>query len=207
MIARRAPVLMIAMVGSLVTGALQARYEALEGGRPKSAAHIRSRAAFTQLIRRTAHPASDPARIWLDLANGESLVVGFEPCAGEEGCCTMRVRQTRVAGECSLDNPAGCTDAGCVAVRWDLRNNEGVLLDLFKAKAGARLGCDISSADDGGVKWGRLMMRVVDDVAALVGVRAVYVADESSQTLRVWDDESEEGKPVQVRLQPLQPRC
>ena len=119
----------------------------------------------------------------------------------------MRVRQTRVAGECSLDNPAGCTDAGCVAVRWDLRNNEGVLLDLFKAKAGARLGCDISSADDGGVKWGRLMMRVVDDVAALVGVRAVYVADESSQTLRVWDDESEEGKPVQVRLQPLQPRC
>ena len=198
---------MIAMMGSLVMGALQARYEALEGGRPKSAAHIRSRAAFTQLIRRTAHPASDPARIWLDLANGESLVVGFEPCAGEEGCCTMRVRQTRVAGECSLDNPAGCTDAGCVAVRWDLRNNEGVLLDLFKAKAGARLGCDISSADDGGVKWGRLMMRVVDDVAALVGVRAVYVADESSQTLQVWDDESEEGKPVQVRLQPLQPRC
>ena len=198
---------MIAMVGSLVTGALQARYEALEGGRPKSAAHIGSRAAFTQLIRRTTHPASDPARIWLDLANGESLVVGFEPCAGEEGCCTMRVRQTRVAGECSLDNPAGCTDAGCVAVRWDLRNNEGVLLDLFKAKAGARLGCDISSADDGGVKWGRLMMRVVDDVAALVGVRAVYVADESSQTLQVWDDESEEGKPVQVRLQPLQPRC
>ena len=44
-------------------------------------------------------------------------------------------------------------------------------------------------------------------VAALVGVRAVYVADESSQTLQVWDDESEEGKPVQVRLQPLQPRC
>ena len=196
--------LMIALVGALATGALQARYEALEGGRPKSAARI-ERAAFAKLIRRATHPASDPARIWLDLANGESLVIGFEPCAGEEGCCTMRVRQTRVAGECSLDNPAGCTDAGCVAVRWDLRNNEGVLLDLFKAKAGARLGCDLSSADDGGVKWGRLMMRVVDDVAALVGVHAVYVADESSQTLQVWDDKTEEGKPVQVLLQPLQP--
>ena len=73
---------MIAMVGALSTGAL--RYEALEGGRPKSAARI-ERAAFAQLIRRTAHPASDPARIWLDLANGESLVIGFEACVGEEG--------------------------------------------------------------------------------------------------------------------------
>ena len=77
------------------------------------------------------------------------LVVGFEPCSDFSGSCTMRVRQTRVAGECSLDNPEGCNDAGCVAVRWDLRTGEGVLLDLFKAKAGERIGCDISSADDG----------------------------------------------------------
>jgi hypothetical protein len=34
----------------------------------------------------------------------------------------------------------------------------------------------------------------------------VYVADESSQTLQVWDDKTEGGKPVQVLLQPLQPR-
>ena len=41
-----------------------------------------------------------------------------------------------------------CTDVGCVAVRWDLRAREAVLLDLFKATSGARLGCDLSSADD-----------------------------------------------------------
>ena len=41
-----------------------------------------------------------------------------------------------------------------------------MLLDLFKAKAGVRLGCDLSSADDAGVRWGHLMLRVVDDVAA-----------------------------------------
>jgi hypothetical protein len=147
------------------------RYEALEGGRPPTAKRI-GRPAFARLIRRATHPDAEPARVWLDLANGESLVVGFEPCSDFSGSCTMRVRQTRVAGECSLDNPEGCNDAGCVAVRWDLRTGEGVLLDLFKAKAGERLGCDISSADDGGVRWGRLMMRVVDDVAAVVGAHA-----------------------------------
>ena len=178
----------VAISGALLRGAIgggASSYEALEGGRPRSAVRI-ERAAFAQLIRRSTHPASEPSRVWLDLANGESLVVGFEPCVGEEGCCTMRVRQTRVAGDCSLDNPSGCTDAGCVAVRWDLRSDEGVLLDLFKAKAGARLGCDLSSADDTGVRWGRLMMRVVDDVAGIVGARAVSVADESSQTLQAW---------------------
>ena len=140
-------------------------------------------------------------RVWLELTCGENLIVVFEQTKDDsESTTTMRVRQTRVTDECELDDPAGCVDVGCVAVRWNLRTREGVLVDLFKAKKGDRIGCDLSSADNPRVKWGQLMLRVVDDVAALLHCRHVFLADESSMRLDTWHERSSDGQTVQVML-------
>ena len=108
--------------------------------------------------------------------------------------------------ECRVDDPtAQCADLGCVAVRWNLLTREGVLIDLFKAKKGERVGCDLSSADSREVKWGELMLRVVDDVASLLGCRHVYLADESSVRIDTWDAHSRVARSQQVMLKYLKP--
>ena len=102
-------------------------------------------------------------------------------------------------------NSGSCSDAGCVAIQWNLSNREGILLDLFKAKGGDRHGCDLSSATDAGVQWGRLMMRVVDDVAFLVRADSVHVKDEASVTMQVWDEEAQGPVVVPVSLHCIRP--
>ena len=194
------------------------RSEALQGGRPSSALRINS-SAFARLIRGAAKYAEfdassvsdarapDPwARAWLELANGETVVVSFERTRDDTNeTCTMRVRQSRLTAECSVDNPAACNDVGCVAVRWNFLTREGVLVDLFKASKGLRTYCDLSSADNPRVKWGQLMLRVVDDIAAMLGMRHVYLADESSTRLTVWDARTSGAQTVQVMQKYLLP--
>ena len=94
---------------------------------------------------------------------------------------------------------------GCVAVRWNIETSEGVLVDLFKAKKGQRIGCDLSSADNPRVKWGALMLRVVDDVATLLRCEHVFLADESSVRLDVWDPRTRQRASRQVMLKYLKP--
>ena len=184
---------------------ITSRHEALEGGRPDAAAPVDS-ASLVQLIKGAIHDDFD-ARVWLELTNGENLIVVFErTCDDGPEMCTMRVRQTRFSDACELDeNGSGCHDVGCVAVRWDLQQREGVLLDLFKATKGNRIMCDLSSADNPNVPWGRLLMRVVDDVAALLRVRHVYVADEASTQLGSWNFRDDRPEDVQVMLKYLRP--
>ena len=178
-----------------------ARYEALPGGRPRSATLIGGD-ELAQLIERASREADhSPKRVWLELTNGQSLTVVFERTNDDtDGTCTMRVRQTRVTDECALEDPRGCVDVGCVAVRWNLNTRQGVLVDLFKAKRGDRSNCDLSSADDPKAKWGSLMLRVVDDVAALTRTRHVYLADESSTRLEVWNERTRGAEAVQTML-------
>ena len=125
------------------------RYEALSGGRPLSAVPLEAATTVASLVRSAADSAATTdgvhhsTRLWLDLSNGESLVVAVEPLSREfplpkeQHCVMMSVQQSRLTDECALDDDS-CRDGclGCVAVRWDLRSREGVLLDLFKAKAG-----------------------------------------------------------------------
>ena len=200
------------------------RYEALVGGRPSSVAPVNSIEGLSNLIHHAVDMHSDksaasadaqneelgsaapPTRVWLDLTNGESLVVSFEQMRDDTvDSVTMRVRQTRVTEECELDDPSMCVDVGCVAVRWNLQTREGILIDLFKAKHGERLGCDLSSADNPKVKWGQLVLRVVDDVAAALRIRHVYLADESMITLDVWDERKSAAQSVPIKLQYLHP--
>ena len=59
-------------------------------------------------------------------------------------------------------------------------------------------------------KWirqtdGALMLRVIDDVAALLQMRHVFLADESSVWLSVWDARSRGAKSAQVMLKYLHP--
>ena len=160
------------------------RYEALVGGRPSSVAPMQG----TQLARIAQLAAREgrTSRLWLDLSNGESLCVTFEPTLDPSAMiladivesCDMRVKRTRVSDSCPVDSP-GCDETGCVAVRWDLAKREAVLMDLFKATNGIRVGCDLSSADDSNVRWGELMLRIVDDIAVLLGIHHVFVADEA----------------------------
>lgn len=181
------------------------RYQALSGGRPLSAVPLDAATTVARLVHSAAATSDGThrsSRLWLDLSNGESLVVAFEPLSEQQHCVLMSVQQTRLTDACDLDDDscrASCV--GCVAVRWDLRSHEGVLLDLFKAKAGERTGCDLSSADDEGVQWGRLMLRVVDDLAQLLGIRHMLVADEAAVRLRVWG----EAEPAHVPLRYLRP--
>lgn len=177
------------------------KYEALEGGRPRTAARM-SIADLADLIIKSDLPSS---RVWLELTCGESLVLAFDREHG--GCeCMMRVQQTRImAEECTLDDPAGCHVVGCVAVQWNTEMRTGVVLDLFKAKSGARAGCDISSADNRSIRWGALMLRVVDDIACLLNVRHVYLADESSIQVMVWDERTSGPAPQRIMLRYLRP--
>ena len=202
------------LVSSTTSTHVRPRYEALSGGRPLSAMPLEAASTVANLVRSAADSAATaggvhhPTRLWLDLSNGESLVVAVQPLSREfplpkeQHCVMMSVQQSRLTDECALDDDS-CRDGclGCVAVRWDLRSREGVLLDLFKAKAGERNGCDLSSADDTGVRWGRLMLRVVDDVAHLLGIAHVLVADEAAVRLRVWG----EAEPALVPLRYLRP--
>ena len=137
-------------------------YDALLGGRPLSALQT-TMAELAQIIRQTVDEGAMPSRVWLDLDNGECLTVIFERTRDDTvgRTCTMRVRQSRVLDECSLEEPGGCRDVGCVAVRWNVQTHEAVLVDLFKATKGERLGCDLSSADNRSVKWGQLMVCVL----------------------------------------------
>ena len=97
------------------------RYEALVGGRPLASAalctHDLSKLIHTAVDASAAVDASVATRkVWLDLTNGESLLVGFEQTRDDsDGTCTMRVRQTRVTDACELDDPSGCVDVGCVS--------------------------------------------------------------------------------------------
>lgn len=190
------------------------RSEALEGGRPSSAISIDSQ-TFAKLIRETINARNhncagdDPPahiRAWLELQNGENVLVSFEHLPDDTmETCTMRVRQTRQMAECNAENPEACRDLGCVAVRWNLRTREGVVVDLFKAKKGQRVNCDISSADNPSVKWGQLMLRVVDDMAAMLDIRHVYLADESSVQMAVWNERTKDAQSVQVMLKYIRP--
>jgi hypothetical protein len=194
---------------------MAAPYEALHGGRPGSAKQIDG-AELANTIRRVAMGESEPQRVWLDVqdctsyrdhCNGESLVVVLRKLRDDsKATCTMSVRQTRVLDACDVDsNPEGCRDVGCVAVRWNLSTSEAVLIDLFKGTKGERVGCDISSADNREVKWGRLMLGIVDDLAALLHVRHVYLGDEASTKLVVWSSKKGHAESVQVMLKYLHP--
>ena len=178
-------------------------------------------ADFRKLVEQVVAGAhqEEAARVWLDLTNGESLSLSFEHMRDDKAgeTCTMRVRQTYDEcsrdDECQVDLTADsssssmsvCRDIGCVAVRWNLRTSEGVLVDLFKAQKGNRIGCDLSSADDPSVKWGELMLRVVDDVASLLRCRHVYLADESSVPLVTWDARAQRPQTQPVMLKYLKP--
>lgn len=193
------------------------RYEALLGGRPASTAPMTTRTELSQLIRHAVdlHEAAaaidaealpaPPTKVWLELSNNESLLISFEHTRLDtRGTCTMRVRQTRVTDECVLDEDSSpCVDVGCVAVRWNLNSRKGIVVDLFQATRGERIGCDLSSADNPKVKWGRLMLRVVDDVASALDIRHMYLADESQVTMRVWDARTNAPLAVPVKLQYL----
>ena len=186
-------------------------YEALVGGRPDLSVPL-ALADLKRLIHRkaaeqgaTAESGVAPTRVWLDLTNGESLSLTFEKLRDDSpGTCTLRVKQTRLLDECRVDD-AKCVDLGCVAVRWNLNTREGVLVDLFKAQKGQRVGCDLSSADDRDVKWGELILRVVDDVASLLGCRHVYLADESSVRIDTWDPRIQGAQSQQVMLKYIRP--
>ena len=187
-------------------------YEALVGGRPDLSVPLERRDLRRLIYRKAkegeiAEEREAPTRVWLDLTNGESLSLTFEKLRDDHpGTCTLRVKQTRLLDECRVDDPtAQCADLGCVAVRWNLLTREGVLIDLFKAKKGERVGCDLSSADSREVKWGELMLRVVDDVASLLGCRHVYLADESSVRIDTWDAHSRVARSQQVMLKYLKP--
>ena len=183
-------------------------YEALVGGRPDLSVPL-ALADLKRLIHRKAaeQGATAPTRVWLDLTNGESLSLTFEKLRDDSpGTCTLRVKQTRLLDECRVDDPtARCVDLGCVAVRWNLNTREGVLMSLFKAQKGQRVGCDLSSADDRDVKWGELILRVVDDVASLLGCRHVYLADESSVRIDTWDPRIQGAQSQQVMLKYIRP--
>ena len=112
----------------------------------------------------------------MDLTNGESATFAFGREA--DGTIMMRVPNT----ECDVDAPC----PSCVAVRWNLSSGEGVVLDLFKAQKGVRAGCNLSSVFQPSVRWGQLMLRIVDDVAIALGIRHVYLADEASVLLSTW---------------------
>jgi hypothetical protein len=161
---------------AVVSGWRGTRYEALHGGRPSSAMPV----PLSKLaaLARSAALDGQTSRVWLDLTNSESLVVAFEPVGASDSaegcCCTMRVKQQRIVDECPVDG--GCDDSGCVAVRWDLHAHEAVLLDLFKAKGGERLGCDLSSADDSSVRWGELMMCVAAARTCRLAIAAQLLA-------------------------------
>ena len=196
------------------------RYDALPKGRPASAAPLDGQnlarlvehalidvsSAAAAIKDTLGPPAATAPRVWLELSNGENLIVVFERLHDDtEDTTTMRVRQSRVTDECNLEDLSSCIDVGCIAVRWNLRTREGVLVDLFKAKKGDRVGCDISSADDQDVRWGPIILRVVDDLVALLGMKHVYLADESSVRLNVWNGRKEQAESVQVMLRYLRP--
>lgn len=179
----------------------------LVGGRPEQAVQLDMAHELKALIHTVVRVRSGLSeRVWLDLANDENLIVVFEIAKDDNAhTCTMSVKQTRVMEECELDTPGACHDAGCVAVRWNVDSREGCLVDLFKAKKGERAGCDISSAKDPNVRWGKIMMQVIDDIALLLDMRHVYLADESSVRLSVWNDARQAPEPTQVMLKYLRP--
>ena len=200
-------------------------YTALEGGRPADALPIHTKdiahvardavgprievgeaAAAVRELLAESHELEAPARVWLELANGESLVVGFMRAHDDsDSTCTMRILQSRVC--CYGCNPQRDTlrDPGCLTVRWNVAKSEGVLIDLFKAKKGERVGCDISSADNKDIKWGALLLRVVDDIAAALRVKHMYLADESSVNVRVWNARKQSPESATVLLKLLHP--
>ena len=182
-----------------------ARTEAQEGGRPATATRIND-GEFAKLVHGAAF-RDEPARVWLELVNGENLVVSFETTVDDVAntTCTMRVRQSRLEDQCSPTFPEACRAEACVAVRWNLRHRRGMLLDLFKARKGCRTNCDLSNTQDRSVRWGELLLRVTDDIAALLGCRHVFLADEASVQLNVWDPKKGAPSSHQVMLKYLRP--
>ena len=225
-------VLLLLLVNCAVALKLPARstprYEALVGGRPTTAAPLGTPQDIARLIKNSVvdvHQAaraikaelivtpSAATRVWLDLNMNQSLLLSFEQTRDDTpSTCTMRVKQTRLADECTLDGTSSesstCADVGCVAVRWNLATRQGILIDLFKNTKGERIGCDLSSADDPNVPWGQLMLRVVDDIACLLQMQHVFLADEATVPLRVWDahaDSSGGLRAAPMKLQYLHP--
>ena len=183
-------------------------YTALVGGLPHGKSPMQLEDFRSVVHHHAANGGEgDAQRVWLDLTNGQSLTLTFEKLKDDilGETCTMRVRRSRELDECELDDPSQCRDVGCIAVRWNLRTSEGVLIDLFKATKGKRSGCDISSADDPSVKWGRLMLRVVDDIASMLRCRHVYLADESSVSIRMIDLRTRRPHSRAVMLKYLKP--